>query len=115
MLYAEEYLLSTDQLVLKINKLEEKVYILERYTKQIDNDYFELYTNFKIYQTEIIKSQIEKIERLEEFEYNGILYNQYLVTLIGNTSYFYLNAHPNVKPPKVGDYISHKIEGDKIR
>jgi hypothetical protein len=71
--------------------------------------------NIPVYSTEIVISQIEKIECLETFEYQGSEFNSYLIKLYDNNSYFYLNSHICTKPPNIDDFISHKFDGDRIK
>ena len=65
--------------------------------------------------TEIIVSQIEDIEQLEEFDFNGTTYIKYVVRLKEYDCLFYLSRHINQKRIRRNDYISHKIEGEKIK
>jgi hypothetical protein len=71
--------------------------------------------NKPIYSTEIVISQIEDINCLEQFEYQGSEFNSYLIKLYNNSSYFYLNSHIYTKPPNIDDFISHKFDGDRIK
>jgi hypothetical protein len=94
-------MLNTEELLLKINELELRI-------KNIENNKFE-------YQTDLIKSQIEEINYVDNFQYKDKKYSKYFVKLVGNSSYFYLHHDFHLYPPKVENYIVHKIEGNTIK
>jgi hypothetical protein len=73
--------------------------------------------NNTIHSTKIIISTIEEITYSGDYEYDGSEFDSYLVKLYNNNSYFYLSVRKNcrIKPPKIGDEISHVIEGNRIR
>jgi hypothetical protein len=126
MLSTQEYLLSTDELALKVNTLENNDEFFYKKQKELYSIYFDLQTQINYltnklselnpnYQTDVIISQIEEINYLEDFEYNGSMFNDSIVKLVGNSSKFYLHCRKNIKLPKVNDFISHKIVGDTIK
>jgi Mor family transcriptional regulator len=112
-------MLSTEELILKINQLEENHRKLSIYSKQIGEELWELQKKYeykiKLYETDILKSQIEEINFVDSFLFKDTKYDKYFVKLVNNNSYYYLHMQSNIKPPKVNDFISHRVEGSKIK
>lgn len=104
-----------NQLEQKINNLTRNFDCLYNFSKQLDTEVYELGKNIEKYKTNIIVSRIEEINRLEDFEYTGVIYKQYLVKFNENPSYYYLICHQHTTAPAVKELISHKIEGDRIK